>query len=75
MNLKDEYSKDFVAEFASTVKKEYRNFNAEKFIKDVCESGWGKRELKDRVRHMSTTLNTALLKASKSSRSKPALKT
>ncbi len=56
--LKNTYSKDYIRDLASQIKRGYSSFNSKNFINNVLDSQWPHRELKDRMYHISRCLNT-----------------
>lgn len=54
--LKDIFSPDFLKSFSKEMKLVYTPFNQNGFITSVFDEGWQARELKQRMRHISTVL-------------------
>ena len=61
--LKDAFNKKVIIVLASEIKKQYRSFESEAFIERVLDRSWKKRELKQRIRHISECLTTFLPKS------------
>jgi 3-methyladenine DNA glycosylase AlkC len=60
LNLKDEYSIDFVEDLADKFSAESPSFDKNSFIKSIINEHWKDKELKARVRFISTTINSHL---------------
>jgi 3-methyladenine DNA glycosylase AlkC len=60
MNLKDEYNKDFIKELAGKLTAQSNSFNNSSFIESIINEDWEKRELKDRMRFITTNINSHL---------------
>jgi 3-methyladenine DNA glycosylase AlkC len=58
--LKNMYNPRFFEVFTSTVKLVLPNFNKQHFLHQVFDTNWEQRELKQRVRHISSTLKEHL---------------
>jgi 3-methyladenine DNA glycosylase AlkC len=58
--LKNMYSKDYLNNFAGTFAKIYPEFNKTKFLNLVFDKEWDKKELKQRMRHISICLHEVL---------------
>ena len=58
--LKNMYNPRFFEVFTSTVKLVLPNFNKQRFLHQVFDTNWEQRELKQRVRHISSTLKEHL---------------
>ena len=58
--LKNIYNDVFFAELKNSLQKAIPGFNNKKFIAAVKGKGWEALELKERMRHLSTTLNDFL---------------
>ena len=56
MQLKDMFNKESVGALAAAVKKVYSPFDREAFTTRVFDEAWQGRELKERMRHISTVL-------------------
>lgn len=54
------YNARFFESFIETAKRVVPKFNKQQFIKQVFDAGWEVKELKQRVRHISTLLNEQL---------------
>lgn len=58
--LKNMYNREYLERFADAFVKEYQGFDRKKFLKAVFDSEWETKELKARMRHISTSLNKVL---------------
>ncbi len=58
--LKDLYSKAFIKSLCCAVEKNYSSFDSVVFTKTVFSDEWASKELKARMRHVSTTLYECL---------------
>ena len=58
--LKNWFNKAFVQNIGSSIKSVKNDFNDVEFIDRVIDKSWEKRELKERMRHISVGLNDAL---------------
>lgn len=58
--LKNLYNEDTVSELASAVQAEFLPFDAVGFLERVFDDAWEGRELKQRMRHITTTLQPFL---------------
>jgi len=58
--LKNLYNQDTVAELASAIQAEYLPFDAQGFLESVFDEEWEDRELKQRMRHITTSLRPFL---------------
>lgn len=58
--LKNLYDKKFVAEFTTLAKSIVKGFDEKKFTKAIFDKQWPSRELKERMRHLSTKLQDHL---------------
>ncbi len=58
--LKNMFSRPFLESFAGEVQSVRPDFPVRKFLTDVFDAGWDALELKQRVRHISRSLRTAL---------------
>ncbi len=58
--LKDIYDKKFIFKLASEINEVYSGFNEKKFIKNVFNNEWDKKELKQRIRHISENIQQSL---------------
>ena len=60
--LKDLYDEDYINLLSNTIFKEYANFHIEAFKRSVFDEQWHTLELKQRMRHISSTLGLYLPK-------------
>ncbi|MDG1475827.1 MAG: DNA alkylation repair protein [Vicingaceae bacterium] len=60
MNLKDEYNKAFIEELSRKLKFVSTDFDTNSFNQSIINSDWEHRELKDRMRFITTNINTHL---------------
>jgi 3-methyladenine DNA glycosylase AlkC len=60
--LKHLYDKDYIATLADDISKEYQNFKKGKFIDTIFDTNWKNKELKQRMRHISSTMGIFLPK-------------
>jgi len=58
--LKDIYDKKFIQKLSSEINEVYPEFNEKKFIKNVFNKEWNKKELKQRIRHISESMENGL---------------
>lgn len=58
--LKNLFSRNFVEQLASEVNQHSRSFNQRRFVQQVLNKEWDKRELKDRMHHITHELNRHL---------------
>ncbi|MGB0390886.1 MAG: DNA alkylation repair protein [Salibacteraceae bacterium] len=58
--FKNIYNENFFKRFIAGFKKVYPSFNESSFLNDVYDSHWNERELKQRMRHISMTLDAHL---------------
>jgi 3-methyladenine DNA glycosylase AlkC len=58
--LKDMFNQQYVSDLADAVQAEYAPFDKESFIAQVMDDDWKARELKERMRHISTVLHDFL---------------
>ncbi|MCF6268179.1 MAG: hypothetical protein L3J41_00545 [Melioribacteraceae bacterium] len=58
--LKNIYSKEFFYKFIRTIQKTERDFDKESFLKQIYDNEWDKRELKQRMRHITIVLKNHL---------------
>ena len=58
--LKNIYSKAFIDEFTSVLKKIYPTLDANRFTKLIFSSSWAEKELKQRMRHIAEVLKQVL---------------
>ena len=54
------YNPRFFEAFTATIKLVLPNFNKQHFLHQVFDTSWEQKELKQRVRHISTTLKEHL---------------
>lgn len=54
--LKDLYSQTFIETLASDISRFYPNFKIQNFTSDIFNNTWEQKELKQRMRHISTTM-------------------
>lgn len=60
MNLKDEYNKIFVKGLAQNIAKYDNKFDSTSFIENIINKNWEKKELKERMRFITETINAYL---------------
>ena len=60
MNLKDEYNKVFIEDLGNKLSIKASSFDATSFYKSIINEYWEKRELKDRIRHVSKNMQLHL---------------
>lgn len=60
MNLKDEYNKKFVIKLAQNIGSLVPSFKSNEFVKVIINKSWEEKELKERIRFISNTLNNFL---------------
>ena len=60
MNLKDEYNKEFIKELSIKFLKNDSSFDSPSFIKSIINDKWEERELKDRMRFITTKIHAHL---------------
>ncbi len=58
--LKNMYNQQFVTDLAAALKKVYPAFDGDGFSVRVFDGDWEARELKDRMRHITTVLHDFL---------------
>jgi len=58
--FKNIYNPEFFNEFTQTVQQVVPNFNEESFQTHIFDDDWEERELKERMRHVSTVLKEHL---------------
>lgn len=58
--LKHMFSKSLVEELAGELKRQSKNFNQKEFEKNILNKDWEKRELKDRMHHITFQLQANL---------------
>jgi 3-methyladenine DNA glycosylase AlkC len=57
MQLKDMFNEESVGHLAATVQQEYPPFDVDAFLIEVFDNEWADRELKQRMRHITTALH------------------
>ena len=55
--LKDLYSQAYIETLANDISRFYPNFNTKNFIVNIFDASWEEKELKQRMRHISTTMH------------------
>ncbi len=60
--LKNYYSKEYIAKIADIFAKNHSKFNKNNFLSSVFDENWQDRELKERMRHLTTCLKKELPK-------------
>lgn len=55
--LKNMFNEESVAALAGAIQREHPAFDREAFLARVFDEGWGARELKERMRHITTVLH------------------
>ncbi len=60
MNLKDEFNKAFIEELGNKISEKATSFNRNSFLKSIINDNWEERELKDRMRFITTNINSHL---------------
>jgi 3-methyladenine DNA glycosylase AlkC len=58
--LKTMYNKQFIAELSSKLQRVYPAFDGKRFAWHVFDSAWERRELKDRIHHITESLHAEL---------------
>ncbi|OVE80976.1 DNA alkylation repair protein [bacterium K02(2017)] len=58
--LKNRYTKKLIADLASQIKSNYKNFDSTNFQKNIFNKDWKNKELKDRMAHIAITLHDFL---------------
>jgi len=58
--LKNVFDKKFIQKLASEIKEVYSEFNEKEFIKKIFNKEWNKKELKQRIRHISESMQNEL---------------
>jgi len=56
--LKNLYNKEYINLLSSELKSSYPAFKEEKFIESIFDGMWNDRELKERMRHISTSIHS-----------------
>jgi 3-methyladenine DNA glycosylase AlkC len=62
MDFKDYFNEESVGALASAIRREHPAFEREAFMAAVFDDGWTGRELKERMRHITTVLGDCLPK-------------
>ena len=60
MNLKDEYNKTFIEKLGKKLKSVSTDFDTNSFVKSIINNDWEQRELKGRMRFVTTNINAHL---------------
>ncbi|MCB0408952.1 MAG: DNA alkylation repair protein [Flavobacteriales bacterium] len=60
MNLKESYNKSFIEDLAIRIKNQFSDFNQDEFISSILNNGIDEKELKERMRLITQTLNEFL---------------
>ena len=60
MDIKDMFNEESVGALAGAVQRVYAPFDQEAFLACVFDAGWPDRELKERIRHITTVLHDLL---------------
>lgn len=60
--LKNLYNEEYIELLTKSITEEFSEFKAQNFAKSIFNDEWKSRELKDRMRHISTTLGLYLPK-------------
>ena len=58
--LKNLYNRELIDSLCCAITAEYPDFDTPKFTALIFDSSWDDRELKDRMKHISETLNLCL---------------
>src|SRR6476660_5187696 len=58
--LKNMYSPTFFEQFTGTLKEVLPKFRKQQFLNEIFDTGWESKELKQRMRHISTVLHNHL---------------
>ncbi len=58
--MKEMYTKEFLERFASVVKKEFEEFEENRFLTEVMDASWKELELKARIRRITLVLGSLL---------------
>jgi len=58
--LKNFYNEKYIELLCKSIKEDYINFESNSFTKSIFSKEWNTKELKDRMRHISTTLGVYL---------------
>lgn len=58
--LKNVYTKEYITNLANKIKKQYNNFDTDKFITSIFNKDWEVYELKERMRHIALKTNEFL---------------
>lgn len=65
--LKELYNQEYIELLSSAIKKSYPDFDKESFVLDVFCPQWQQKELKQRMRHITKTINFHIPKSYKDS--------
>ena len=57
MKIKDHFNESSVGALSAAIQQEYAPFDAEAFTARIFDEGWADRELKERIRHITTVLH------------------
>jgi 3-methyladenine DNA glycosylase AlkC len=60
MDIKDMFNEESVGALADAMQRVYAPFDREAFLARVFDAGWPDRELKERIRHITTVLHDLL---------------
>ena len=60
MNLKDEFDQPFIKQLSTNISTQTTTFNQSLFNDDLLNNQWEKKELKERIRSITTTINVHL---------------
>jgi len=55
--LKNSFNRKLISKFAIEIKNVHTAFDIEKFVSSVIDKDWEARELKDRMRHLTISMN------------------
>ena len=58
--LKDLYNETYISILTETIQKKHPSFNSKTFKEDIFSPEWETKELKERMRHIATTLHKTL---------------
>lgn len=58
--LKNLYNKEYITLLVNIITKHHQDFDNDNFVKSVFNKDWENKELKQRMRHISTTLGVFL---------------
>lgn len=65
--LKDVFDEYFIRKLSSEIKEVYSEFDEKEFINNIFNKEWDKKELKQRIRHISENMKNGLLGSYKKS--------